>query len=55
MQYKADQINLILFFIAHLAQANNTRVVEFLTRDFGQQGPRCAAAKNAFTLLGQHK
>lgn len=36
-------------------QAGNTRVVEFLGRNFEQEPSRRAAAKNAFTLLGQHK
>ncbi|KAF5837390.1 hypothetical protein DUNSADRAFT_4438 [Dunaliella salina] len=36
-------------------RAGNTRVVEFLGRNFEEEASRRAAAKNAFALLGQHK
>ncbi len=29
--------------------------MDFLTRNFDEEAPRRAAAKNAFALLGQHK
>ena len=36
-------------------QTSNTRVSDFLSRNFEDEGSRRAAAKNAFALLGQHK
>lgn len=37
------------------SQASNTRVADFLSRNFDDEGARRAAAKNAFALLGLHK
>ena len=36
-------------------QGSNSRVAEFLGRDFSQEAQKRAAAKNAFALLGQHR
>lgn len=36
-------------------QANNRKLVDFLSRNFDKPDARAAAAKNAYALLGQHK
>ncbi|PNH00002.1 DmX-like protein 1, partial [Tetrabaena socialis] len=35
--------------------SSNTKLADFLLRDFSQEEPRRSAAKNAFALLGQHR
>lgn len=36
-------------------QAGNTKISEFLLKDFGREDAKASAAKNAFALLGHHR
>jgi ribosomal protein S9 len=36
-------------------QTSNTKLADFLQRDFRHEEHKKAAAKNAFALLGQHR